>query len=86
MGFQSGAAYDNGIAIYNEGALYNNIYYSVVPEVFQSRGITTGIESVANGQPTMDNSWYTIDGRKLGEKPTQKGIYIYNGKKVMING
>lgn len=85
MGFQSGAAYDNGIAIYNEGALYNNIYYSVVPEVFQSRGITTGIESVANGQPTMDNSWYTIDGRKLSEKPTQKGIYIFNGKKVMIN-
>lgn len=86
MGSQSGAAYNNGIAIYDEGALYNNIYYSVVPEVFQTRGITTGINSVDNGQLTMDNSWYTLDGRKLGEKPTQKGIYIYNGKKVMING
>lgn len=85
MGSQSGAAYNNGIAIYDEGALYNNIYYSVVPEVFQTRGITTGINSVDNGQLTMDNSWYTLDGRKLSEKPTQKGIYIFNGKKVMIN-
>ncbi|MBR5929907.1 MAG: BspA family leucine-rich repeat surface protein [Prevotella sp.] len=86
MGSQSGAAYAKGIAIFDEGALYNNIYYSVVPEVFQTRGISTDIKSVDNGQFTKDNSWYTLDGRKLSEKPTQKGIYIYNGKKVMING
>ena len=27
---------------------------------------------------------YTLDGRKLNDVPTQKGIYIINGKKVMI--
>ena len=28
------------------------------------------------------DAWYTLDGRKLQGKPTQKGIYIYKGKKV----
>ena len=28
--------------------------------------------------------WYTLDGRKLSGKPTKKGLYINNGKKVVI--
>ena len=24
--------------------------------------------------------WYTIDGRRVSGKPTQKGLYIVNGK------
>ncbi len=28
--------------------------------------------------------WYTLDGRRLTGKPTQKGIYINNGNKVVI--
>ena len=31
-----------------------------------------------------DNAWYTLDGRKLSGKPTAKGLYINNGKKVVI--
>jgi len=31
-----------------------------------------------------DDAWYTMDGRKLNSAPTQRGIYIHNGKKVMI--
>ena len=30
------------------------------------------------------SEWYTLDGRKLQGKPTQRGIYINNGKKVVI--
>lgn len=50
----------------------------------------TGISLIDNGQLTMDNyagadEWYTLDGRKLNDKPTQKGIYIHNGKKVVVN-
>ena len=37
--------------------------------------------SMVNGQ---SDSWYTLDGRKLNGKPTKKGLYIYNGKKVAI--
>ena len=29
-------------------------------------------------------AWYTLDGRKLEGKPTQKGIYINNGLKVIV--
>jgi surface protein len=29
-------------------------------------------------------SWYTLDGRKLDGKPTTKGVYIYNGRKVVM--
>ena len=28
--------------------------------------------------------WFTINGVKLSEQPTQKGVYIVNGKKVVI--
>jgi hypothetical protein len=30
------------------------------------------------------DAWYTLDGRRLSGKPTQKGIYINNSKKVVI--
>ena len=33
---------------------------------------------------TTDNRYYTLDGRKLTDKPTTRGIYIYNGKKIII--
>ena len=29
-------------------------------------------------------SWYDLQGRKLSKKPTGKGVYIYNGNKVVI--
>jgi len=31
-----------------------------------------------------NNQWYTLDGRKLDSKPTQKGVYINNGRKVVV--
>ena len=30
------------------------------------------------------DAWYTIDGRRLNGKPTQKGVYINKGNKVVI--
>ena len=33
---------------------------------------------------SKDNAWFTLDGRKLNDKPTQKGIYIRNSKKIII--
>ncbi len=43
---------------------------------------TTGI-TTANSTDATD-AWYTLDGRKLDEKPTKKGLYILNGRKVVI--
>ncbi len=31
------------------------------------------------------DSYYTLDGRKLNGAPTQRGMYIHNGKKMVIN-
>ena len=47
---------------------------------------TTGIISVHDSGFMVNGSdaWYTIDGRRLDGKPTQRGIYINNGKKVAI--
>ena len=55
---------------------------------------TTGIISIDNGQfldePSgkaerrIDNSWHDIQGRRLNGKPSTKGLYIHNGKKVVI--
>ena len=32
----------------------------------------------------IDNHWYSLDGRMLSGKPTKKGIYINDGRKVVI--
>ena len=51
-------------------------------------GTVTAIESVdaedAESAESAAEGWYTINGVKLNAKPTQKGIYIFNGKKVAI--
>ena len=44
---------------------------------------TTGVRSIDNGQLTIDN-WYDLNGRKLDKMPTKKGVYIMNGKKVVV--
>ncbi|MBQ8064521.1 MAG: hypothetical protein IJ200_02570 [Prevotella sp.] len=31
-----------------------------------------------------DGQWYTISGMKLQKRPTQSGVYIFNGKKVVV--
>jgi hypothetical protein len=31
-----------------------------------------------------DGKWYTLGGLQLQKKPTQKGIYIFNGRKILV--
>lgn len=47
-----------------------------------AQGGTTGISTVGNISKT--DGWWTLDGRKLDGKPAKKGVYINNGKKVVI--
>ena len=47
----------------------------------------SGIIDIDHSPLTIDHSadaWYTIDGRKLSGKPTSKGIYIKDGKKMVV--
>ncbi len=50
-------------------------------EVILKSSSTTGIEKVESRE-TRDNTFYTLSGQRV-EKPT-KGLYIINGKKVVI--
>ena len=47
-------------------------------------GETTGIIAIGTDRAaSTDNATYTLDGRRIS-KATQKGVYIQNGKKVII--
>lgn len=43
----------------------------------------TGIREVKSDKMAVKSGWYTIDGQKIAE-PTQRGLYIKDGKKVVI--
>ena len=51
-------------------------------------GSTTAIGTIdtRSGEATLDGNgpWYTLGGQYLQGKPSRPGIYIHNGKKVVI--
>ena len=48
-------------------------------------GTTTAISTVNTEVVTnVSTGWYTINGMKLNSMPTEKGIYILNGKKIVV--
>jgi hypothetical protein len=59
---------------------------------FNLNGGTVTLNTTTTGIGTLDTKtgditlegWYTMDGRKLEGKPTKKGLYINNGRKIVI--
>lgn len=45
---------------------------------------TLGIRLAGLDEVPNDAVWYTLEGRKLQGKPTKKGLYILNGKKIVV--
>lgn len=72
----------NGYVLF-DNADYNPTLARVILE--GADGSTTSI-SVVTGEVINNTAegWYTIGGVKLEGEPTQKGVYINNGKKVVI--
>jgi hypothetical protein len=65
--------------------------HNFVDKVCTVCGVTetfgTGVKEVRSEEVKSEKwagAWYNIDGRKLNEKPTTKGVYISRGKKVVI--
>lgn len=54
--------------------------------VQEADGSTTAITEVSAGQfqAVKADGWYTLNGVKLQGAPTEKGIYINNGKKIVV--
>ena len=46
-------------------------------------GSATGIKEVKSEKSGVEG-WFSLDGRRLSGKPTAKGIYIHEGKKVVV--
>ena len=44
----------------------------------------TGIQTMSEARSQKADSWYTLDGRKFQGQPTAKGLYVVNGKLVII--
>ena len=79
----------NANVVVNLPDLPDGLYWDT-SELLKKEGVLkvtdkpTGID---NGQLIIDNydgAWFTLDGRRLQDKPTQKGLYIRNGKKVIV--
>lgn len=81
--------YDNdAFRLQSTGTIAANEAYLSLPtsdtdKINVTLGGTTGIKGIA--ADNEDNgAWYTLDGVKVNEKPTAKGLYIHNGKKVIV--
>jgi hypothetical protein len=37
-----------------------------------------------NSEEVNSEKWYDLNGRQLQEKPTQKGVYLNGGRKVVV--
>jgi hypothetical protein len=57
--------------------------YIIDPIEFEEElGVATSLNSIAENM-TSDDAYYTLQGVKV-DNPTVKGIYIHNGKKVLV--
>ena len=45
---------------------------------------TTGLDASLVNSEEVNSVWYDLNGRRLQGKPSQKGIYIKNGKKIVV--
>ena len=58
---------------------------SITVRLVNRNGVTTAIGELntETGELTFDG-WYTMDGARLNGKPSKSGVYINNGKKIVI--
>ena len=73
----------NSTKFYEITTTMSNGHYTCkdVTAIWAPTGIT-GTPTISN--TTTDNAWYTLSGMKLGKKPAESGVYIHQGKKVII--
>ncbi len=71
---------------YWSGALFwpkSGYPLSSLKELKSFLGGFSGIETVRSTSQ-QDGIWYTLDGRRLNGKPATRGLYIHNGKKIIV--
>ena len=53
--------------------------------VIEGESSTTGVNDVRSKMDDVRGDYFDLQGRKLQQKPSKKGLYIHNGKKVVVN-
>lgn len=56
----------------------------IVMNITDEESIVTRVIEIMMPTPVQDNAWYDLSGRKFTSKPNQPGIYIMNGRKILI--
>jgi hypothetical protein len=46
--------------------------------------VVDGVTFTKDGRIILADKWFTIDGRQLAGKPTAKGVYLHNGKTIVV--
>jgi len=83
----AGSEPSNARALTRSAAATEELPQSITVKLISASGETTAIGTLdtKTGEMTFDSeAWYTLDGIRLSGKPSTKGIYINNGKKVVI--
>ena len=77
----------NARALTRSAAADENVPQRITVKLVSASGETTAIGTLdtTTGEVSFDSeAWYTLDGVRLSGQPSTKGIYINNGRKVVI--
>jgi len=77
----------NARALTRGAAAEEELPQSITVRLVGSNGETTAIGTLDTRTGEFDfdpDGWYDMNGRRLSGKPSQKGVYINNGKKIVI--
>lgn len=62
----------------------SDAFYGSLEEPYVLDIDATAISVIESSADEDDDDWYTLQGLKIGRRPTQQGIYIHKGKTVTI--
>ena len=73
------------LAVTRSGSVKEELPQRITVKLIDNNGVTTAIGELdtKTGEFSFDD-WYTMDGVKLSGKPAKSGVYINNGKKIVI--
>ena len=83
----AGSEPSNARALTRGAAATEELPQSITVKLISANGDVDAIGEIdtKTGEVTFDSeAWYTLDGVRLSGKPSSKGIYINNGKKIVI--
>lgn len=68
-------------------ALYDHSTGKPYAALYELKNFMDGNSGISSLTPSLskgEGAWYTLDGRRLTDKPSAKGYYINNGKTVVV--